>query len=83
MDVKVKKAIGSGVHRFEGKGDIKEIMVNADFFMPEKEKIDVCFKGENSSGIIQLSLEESRNLVKELKRVNRIRRKIKVLKLKK
>lgn len=64
MEIKFKKQNLDGVMRLESKVSIKEIQIKEDIFNPDSEKIDVCFKGKNSSGIISLSPTEVEQLAK-------------------
>jgi hypothetical protein len=52
--------------KIHGAGDIKEVLINADIINPEKRIVSVCFKGRNSSGIVELSEEEAEDLGKTL-----------------
>jgi len=58
MDVKTKKLFSGHVERMESSGDIQEILINEDFLVPEESKIQLCFRGHNSSGIIEISKTE-------------------------
>ena len=59
MKVKVKKRNKDGVVRLESSGVIREIMINEDFLRPKGAYVSVCFKGKESSGIIDLSVKEA------------------------
>jgi hypothetical protein len=74
MIIKIKKKNKDGIVRLESKGDLKEILINEDLFNPKKELIAVCFKGKDSSGIIEFSPEEIERLNKSTKnKVNLIK----------
>jgi len=70
MNIKIKKHNQDGVVKLESFGRIKEIVINEDFLHPNKASIAVCFKGMNSSGILELSPEEvefiNKNVVPKL-----------------
>lgn len=55
MIVKAKKLNQDGIVRLESSGEIKEVLINEDFMDPGKASVHLCFKGKNSSGIIELS----------------------------
>ena len=60
--------------RLESSGIVKEILINEDLLHPDKESISVCYRGRNSSGIIDFTpgeLEEIYNSVR--KRVHLIK----------
>ena len=70
MQVKIRKQNTDGVVRLETSGDVKEILINEDILHPEKESISVCFRGKNSSGIVDLTPKEIEMLYDSVK--NRI-----------
>lgn len=59
-----------GLIRVESSGVIKEVLINEDFMHPGKESVSICFKGKNSSGILDLSSDEFEKLYNSVK--NRI-----------
>ena len=58
MKIKLKKQNSDGIIRVETRGDVKEILINEDLLHPKKESISVCYRGKNSSGIVDFSPEE-------------------------
>lgn len=62
MQIKIKKQNKDGIVRLESIGDIKEVIVNEDLLHPDKESISLCFRGKNSSGIVDLSPVEFEKL---------------------
>jgi hypothetical protein len=66
MKVKVKKLHTKGIVKIEGSGDIKEVMIHSDLLDAEKGKISICFRGHNSSGIVELTEKEANDLYKTL-----------------
>ena len=58
MKIKLKKENKDGLVRLETGGAIKEVLINEDILNPEGEIISLCFRGKNSSGIIDLSAAE-------------------------
>ena len=67
MNVKVKAQNQEGIVRLEGKGEIMEVFVNEDILNPDKEQISVCFRGKDSSGIIEFTPDEFERLANTLK----------------
>ena len=66
MKVKVKKLHSKGIVKIESGGDIKEVMIHSDMMDSEKGKISICFRGNKSSGIVELSEKEANDLYKTL-----------------
>ena len=65
MEIRVKKSNKDGLVRLETKGQIKDILVKEDFVSPER--ISLCFRGKDSSGIVDLSSDELKKLLNTLK----------------
>ena len=66
MKIKTKKQNSDGIVRLETSGEIKEIIINEDFLKPDDASIALCFRGKNSSGIVELTPKEIEILNKEL-----------------
>ncbi|MEK6860179.1 MAG: hypothetical protein AABX54_05185 [Nanoarchaeota archaeon] len=80
MRIRVKKLHSRGLVKLEGSGEIKEVMIHSDMFDNEKGKISICFRGHNSSGIVELSEKEANDLYKTIgSKVNLIKE-IKIIK---
>ena len=62
MNIRLKKQNNDGIMRLETSGAIREILINEDFLNPTDESIALCFKGKNTSGIIDLTPEEIEKL---------------------
>ncbi|HII16495.1 TPA: hypothetical protein HA361_01150 [Candidatus Woesearchaeota archaeon] len=67
MQVRVKKTNKDGMVRLESGGDIREILIHEDIMHPEKESVNLCFRGKHSSGIVSLSPEEIERLSEAVK----------------
>lgn len=80
MKIRVKKANSDGIVMLESGGQIKEILINEDFLHPKQESISLCFKGQNSSGIIDLSSEEVEKLYNTLNQKKHLIKGFKVMK---
>lgn len=68
MKAKVKKVNKDGVVRVETGGEIKEVIINEEFLHPDDETISLCFRGEHSSGIIELKTEEFEKVYNTIKK---------------
>jgi hypothetical protein len=66
MIVKAKKKEGSHVARLAAGGEIKEVLLNEDLTAPARGGVQICFRSMNSSGIVELSEMEARDLYQTL-----------------
>lgn len=64
MNIKTKKQNPDGIVRLEASGQIKEILVDEDLLNPKKSHISLCFRGERSSGIVEITQDELESLYK-------------------
>ena len=80
MNLKVRKTNQDGTVRVESGGKIKEVLINEDFLNPEGESISVCFRGINSSGIIDFSPRELEMIFNSVKNRLHLIKGIKVFK---
>ncbi len=83
MNVKIKKRFSKKIIRIEGSGEIKEILLKEDFLNQKNALIQICFRGEDASGIIEFPQEEIKDLIKELKPKLKLLKGTKVMKFKK
>jgi len=67
MKIKVRKQNKDGIVRLETSGQVKEVLINEDIFNPKGESVSVCFKGIDSSGIVEFSTKEIEQLMKSVK----------------
>ena len=63
MKIKSKKQNKDGVVRLETSGEIKEVLINEDFLKPNDASIALCYRGKESSGIIELTPKEIEKLI--------------------
>jgi len=80
MKIKVKKQNSDGVVRLESSGELKEIFMNEDFLDSKNESIALCFRGKDSSGIIEVSKKEFEILNKEMEKKKHLFGNVKVMK---
>lgn len=66
MEIKLKKRSQGRVIKIRSKNQIKEILISEDLHNPDKEKINICFRGKNNSGLIELNFREAQKLLKSL-----------------
>jgi len=78
MRVRLKKKVVFGHARMESVSQIDDIMANGDVLMGGG-KINVYFKGKDSSGIIDLDRDEAEKLVNSVSSVLNVFGKGKVL----
>jgi len=83
MKIKTKKKNKDGIVRLETSGEIKEILINEDFLSPRSSSIAICFKGKDSSGIIELTPREFEVINKEIGSKIHLLKGIKVLRFQK
>ena len=81
MRIKTKKMGKEGILKFEGQVSIKEVIAHADILNLEKETIQICFRGHDVSGIIELSPHEAESLSKSFAPLIKLKKNIKILKL--
>ena len=67
MQIKVKKKNKDGIVRLETSGEIKEFILKEDFLSKENSPTLICFKGKDSSGIVELSEKEIEKLYQRIK----------------
>ena len=70
MNMKVRFENADGISRMEHSAELKEVLINEDILHPDQESISLCFKGKNSSGIVDLTPQEVEMLYDAVK--NRI-----------
>jgi hypothetical protein len=63
MNIKTKKTNKDGVVRLESSGEIKEVLFKEDFLKPNQAGIAICFKGKDSSGILELTPKEMESII--------------------
>lgn len=74
MKARIRKKNKDGVVRMETSGRVKEIVINEDILHPDKETVSVCFRGNNSSGIIDFTPREIEHIMKSVQgRMNLIK----------
>ncbi len=82
MKIKTKKQNSDGVVRLETSGNLKEILINEDFLNPDDASIALCFRGKDSSGIVELTVKEMEILNDEISKRIHLLKDVKVMKFK-
>jgi len=84
MRVRTKKLNASGkVKRLGTSGEIKEIVAKEDFMNPKEVVFEVCFRGDDSAGVVEFTKEEVKILHKEVNSKKKLLGKTKVMKFRK
>ncbi len=79
MKLRVKKLHEKRILRMESYGEIKEVFINEDLLHPDKEAVSVCFRGNNSSGIVDLTPREIERLYNSIKNKKRLIKSVKII----
>ena len=66
MKIKTKKLVNGKIIKLESGGEIRELIIKEDIMHLESEKINICFRGFNSSGIVEFSRKEAENILEDL-----------------
>lgn len=80
MRARIRKINKDGIVKLETSGEIKDILINEDFLHPKEESISLCFKGQNSSGIIDLTSEEIEHLYDIIRKKKHLIKGLKIIK---
>jgi hypothetical protein len=83
MKLRVKKQEKIIVSRLETIGELKEILVNQDFLNPSNVSVSLCFRGQDSAGIVDLTPQELSRINHEISSRKKILKGVKILKFKK
>ena len=83
MKIRTKKSNLDGIVKLETSGQIKEILINEDFLNAKDASIAICFKGKNSSGVLELTPKEIEVINKEIAPKLHLIKGVKVLKFNK
>ncbi len=79
MRIKIRYVNDGGFTRLENFASLKEIMINEDFLHPENESIALGFRNRDSSGIIELTVEEFDRIAHYISKKKHLIKSIKVL----
>jgi len=83
MNAKIKKKNYDGIVRLETSGEIKEVLFKEDFLKPKEASVAVCFRGRDSSGIVELSPQELDFILKEFGKRKNVLKGVEVMKFEK
>ena len=76
MEIRTKKIVKRRIEKLLTGGKIQEVLIKEDILNLEDAKINICFKGNISSGIVSLTIQEARDLNKTLEQQLKFRTKI-------
>lgn len=79
MEVKTRMANKDGATKLETSGTIKEILINEDILHPQQESVALCFRGQESSGIVELTPQEIDMLYEKIQSKRHLFKKLKKL----
>lgn len=68
MNIKMRLDTSGGTSRIENSVQIKEVMINEDFFHPNEETIALGFKNKDSSGVIEFKVEELEHIMESVRK---------------
>ena len=80
MKVRIKKKNMDGIVRLESSSELKEIVIKEDFLKPKNTSIELCFKGRESSGIVDLGIRELEIINREVEKKKHIFGDVKIMK---
>ncbi len=78
MIIKLKKQGFLGHSRTIAESTIDDILIKEDLLSPEKEQVNIYFRGEDASGILELNRGEVDALMNSLKSNTRLVKKSKI-----
>ncbi|MCF7862262.1 hypothetical protein K9M79_08560 [Candidatus Woesearchaeota archaeon] len=79
MKIKLRKQNHDGITRVETGGDLKEVIINEDLLHPNNESISVCYRGKNSSGIVDFTPQEIEKLYSSVRKRLHLVKGVKIL----
>ena len=78
MIVRSKRSENGVIKKLAAGGEIKECFIKENILEPKKANVQVCFRGNVSSGILELTIDEVEKIYKTIKQTKPS--KVKVLK---
>ena len=83
MNIKIKKKNKDGVVRLESSGEIREVLFKEDFLKSNKSGLAICFRGKDSSGIVELNSKEANSILRDISAEKDLLKQAKVMKFEK
>jgi hypothetical protein len=80
MQLKIRKQNMDGEVRLETRGKVTEIRIREDFMRPGRETVELCFRGNTSSGIIAMNSREFDSIAREVGSRTRLVKSVKLVK---
>jgi len=66
MKIRSKKQNADGIVRVETSGEVREVLLQEDFLKPNEASVAICYKGKDSSGIINFTPQEMESIIKQI-----------------
>lgn len=82
MRIRTKKQNADGIVRLETSGELKEIIIKEDLLNPSWANVHICFRGKDSSGIVEMTPKEIEALYRQIHK-NDFSKNIQVMKFRK
>ncbi len=67
MHIKIRKQNADGEMRLAVRTTVREIRIKENFAHPRKEMVEICFRGQNTSGIIEMPVKEFEGIANGVK----------------
>lgn len=83
MEIKTKKKNSDGIVRLETSGKIAEVFVREDLMNVKNSKIAICFRGKDSSGIVEMTRDEFFGVYKDVVKKANLDKETKIIKFNK
>lgn len=67
MHIKIHKRNADGEMRLAVRVTVREIRIRESFARPRRELVELCFSGQNTSGIIEMPIREFESVSRGVK----------------
>jgi len=78
MRIRIKQRADLGIRRIDSLSKIVNVVAEENLLYPEKESLSIFFRGEDSSGILNLSTQEFKSLSNSIKPHTHLVKKVKL-----
>ena len=75
MRIRIKDRVAEGTKRIDSNSKIDNVDLTPDIIEGQNDSISIYFKGSESSGILDLTIEETKELAKTFQNLTKIRKK--------
>ena len=80
MIIKTKYRTRDGPRRVKNHVQIEEVIINENMTSPKSEKIEIAFKNNSTSGLVEFRPDEIERLISTVKGKTRLIKSIKIIK---